>query len=503
MAALGRQLLKNIFSSWGGYVVRLVITFFFVPYIAGVFGDARYGVWVIVFQTIAYFSLLDLGLSSALTRYVSRYLSERDFPAINRVLSTSSALYLVIGSAVFGGIYLFVHLFFGYFRIGDPGLVEEGKRALLVLGGFMAFNSYLLPWGNSLAAFQRHDITRLLAVFEELIRVVVMVWLIREGYGLMALALVILFASVAKHLVGGLWLRKLYPQVRLSGGGVTSATARMLLGYSKISFGITIGWLIIFNADTFLLGLLSSSAAAGVYNPGAQLMLYLRNIVNSIGIPLTPAISHVEAGGEMDKVRSVYLRGVKYVSYVSYVFLVGVVIYARPFVRLWLPAEFSEAATVMIILSFGAAIFLPQIIGNSVLFGIGQHRYILRTLVFESLAKIVLSVILIPKYDLVGMALANAVPQLVLYVTLFPYFMSRVLAVEMRKIVGLGLATGMLGAVVSLPAALIVSRLLPPTGWGSFAANVATVVAGSVFVGYFLLEKGDRQKLTALLNRSA
>ena len=36
---------------------------------------------------------------------------------------------------------------------------------------------------------------------------------------------------------------------------------------------------------------------AGIYAPGAQLMLYFRNIVNNIGIPLIPAISHLEAAG--------------------------------------------------------------------------------------------------------------------------------------------------------------------------------------------------------------
>lgn len=499
---LGQQLLKNIFSSWGGYVVRLIITFFFVPYIASVFGDARYGVWVIIFQTIAYFSLLDLGLSSALTRYVSRYLREHDFRQINRVLSTSGALYLIVGTLVFAGIYVFVHGLFGYFKIGDPALAEEGKTALLILGGFMAFNSYLLPFGNSLSAFQRHDITLLLTTGEELIRVLIMVWLLSQGYGLVALALVTLSTSVTRHLIGGLWLRKLHPEVRLRPAHVDSGTARMLVGYSRISFGITLCWLVIFNTDTFLLGLFSSSAAAGVYNPAAQLMLYLRNIINSIGAPLIPAVSHVEAGGDIDKVRSVYLRGIKYVSYISWVFTVGIIVYAGAFVGLWLPPEFSEAATVMVILSVGSAFLLPQIIGISVLFGIERHQYLLRVLIVESLAKIALAILLIPRYNLIGMALANSLPQVVLYTTLYPYYMSRALRLQMRDVFVPGILRGALGAILCLPVSLLMYRLAPPVSWATLLGNILVVASIVMFVGYFLLEPGDRQKVKSLLGKS-
>lgn len=501
MVQLGQQLIRNILSSWGGYVVRLVITFFFVPYIAAVFGDARYGVWVIIFQTINYFSLLDVGLTSAVTRFVSKHLSSRDFPKISQVLSTSSGLYLIAGSLVFAGVYLFVNLFFDYFKIGDPSLVEEGKTALLILGAFMSFNFLLLPYGNSLAAFQRHDLTRVLAMIEELVRVLIMVWLIANGYGLVSLAVVILAVSVAKHFFGVYWLKRLFPEVEFSPRLIDGPTARTLLGYSRVSFGITVGWLIMFNTDTFLLGLLSSSAAAGVYNPGAQLMLYLRNIVNSIGAPLIPAISHVEATGDTEKIASVYFRGVKYVAYLSVLLTVGVIIYARPFVALWLPPEFARAAEVMIVLSFGSAVFLPQIIGNSVLFGVGKHRYILWTLVGESSVKIVLSLLLIPKYGLVGMAYANAIPQVCLYLTLYPVFMARVLGTTAGAILICKARSMFVSLIVAAPTALLLSYVLPPVGWNALIINAALVVLVALVPGYFVLESDDRRKLVAFFRR--
>lgn len=503
MVQVERQLVKNIFSSWIGYAVRIIITFFFVPFIASVYGDARYGVWVIIFQTINYFSLLDAGLSSSLVRYVSKYLSQRDFNKINQVLNTSNVLYLVVGSLMFGGIYLFVVLFFEYFKISDPSLIEEGKTALLILGIFMAFNYYLLPFGNSLSAFQRHDLTRLLAIFEEVIRVIIMVWLITNGYGLVSLALVILAMSVVKHVAGALWLKRLHKEIKLSFSLPDKKTARILLGYSRVSFGITAGWLIIFNTDTFLLGMLSASAAAGVYNPGAQLMLYIRNIINAIGIPLTPAISHLEASGESKKIKEIYLKGVKYLSYFSVFLTVSVIIYARPFVELWLPEEFYQSAEVMMILVIGTAVLLPQIIGDSVLFGCEKHVYILYTVILESLAKIILSLVLIPKYGLVGMALANAVPQLFFYSTLYPYFMSRVLRLSYWGILLNSFKSAATAVIIILPAALILRQLITPSNWPALAGSVVIIILIALVPAYFIVEKEDKKKILSFFKGQA
>jgi O-antigen/teichoic acid export membrane protein len=477
------------------YVVRIVITFFFVPFITSVLGDARYGVWVIVFQTINYFTLLDLGLTSAITRYVSKYLSEKNYPAINRVLNTSTLLYFVIGTIVAAGIYLFATLFFDYFRVGDPQMLEEGRRALIILGAFMAFNFYFLPFGNSLGAFQRFDLARGLAVGEEVLRTIVMVWLLRKGYGLESLATTLLLFTIIRHVVSVVLLRRLFPEVRPGRGFIDKETAGLLFRYSRVSFAIVAGWLIIFNTDVFLLGLVGSSAAAGVYQPGAQLLLYVRNAVNAIAQPLTPMVSHLEATKGVEAVKKLYLKSLRYVSFLSFMLSAGVILYAHDFVALWLMPEFGAAADVMQVLAVGSAVFLPQIIGNAVLFGIGKHRFILYVVICEAAAKIILAIMLIKPYGLLGMAIASAAPQSILYLTLYPYFMARVLSISYTRLIGRVLGAGLVAAAVTVAIGMGMRILLPPLNWSSFAFNIVVVLAGSILVAWLVVEPEDKDWL--------
>jgi O-antigen/teichoic acid export membrane protein len=499
VSGIGRQLMRNILMSWGGYAVRLTIAFLFVPYISSVYGDSRYGVWVILFQTVGYFSMMDLGLSSALTRYVSKYLSKSDYRSINRVLSTANLLYALVGIGVFLGVWLFAARFFQYFKIDDPSLMAEGQHALLLLGGFLALSFFLLPFGNTQAAFQRHDVNRFLVACEEIVRTIAMVVLIWTGHGLVALAGVIVAVSLIRHIAGIIWLRRAHPQVHFSPSLIDKATSRLLLSYSRISFAVSIGWLIMFNTDSFLLGLITSSAAAGIYNPGAQLMLSFRNLVNAIGIPLIPAVSHLEAEDRAEQIRQIYRKGVKYGSYLSFALAGGVIVFANPFVRIWLAPEFFPSAKVMIILSLGNAFFLPQILGNSILFGIARHKYILYVVAVESMMKIILALVLTPIYGLVGMALANTIPQVLLYSTLYPYLMSRVLSMSFASIVFIGLRYGMLALVIVVPISFLTARLVEPTGWVTLAGTFLPAVAATVLAGIRIIEPEDRNRVKSFL----
>ncbi|MEA3297609.1 MAG: oligosaccharide flippase family protein [candidate division Zixibacteria bacterium] len=496
MLGVGQQYIRNVYSSWLGHIARALITFFFVPYITSVFGDTRYGVWVIVFQAINYFSLLDIGLTSAITRYVSKYLAEKNLIKVNRVLNTSNLIYLVLGTVVMAGVYLFVTLFFDYFKIGNPELVEEGRNAMLIMGLFMAFNFYLLPFGNTLGAFQRYDIANGIRVIEEIIRVAVMIWLLSQGYGLVALALTLVALTVIKHIATAFWLLRLHPELRITPGLADKDTARTLFQYSRVSFGIVIGWLVIFNTDVFLLGLMSSSAAAGVYYPGVQLLNHVRNAINNIGTPLIPAVSQLNATSDPATIKNVYTKGLRYTSYLSFLLSTCVILYAQPFVTLWLSPEFAGAASVMTILAIGSAIFLPQIIGNSVLFGIEKHKYIFYVLICETVSKVLLALVLIKTYGILGMALASAIPQVVFYLTLYPYFMGKVLSASPGRLVWSGLKHGLFAVIVSCPLALAFRYLLPPVTWVTLIANVGMVLIVTLIIGYrIVLEPGDRQRL--------
>ena len=465
-------------------------------------GDSRYGVWVIIFQAVSYFSILDLGMNAAVVRFISKYLGENAFDKINRLLNTATLLFLAIGVIAATLIYIFSSNFFGIFRIDDPALAQEGATAMALLGIFMGIRFIFQPFAASYVAFHRQDLANLLNICEEIIRTFAMVLLLYKRYGLVELAQAVLVINVIKQIVAVIVLKRLQGELRLSYKLIDTETIKPLLKYSKTAFGIAVAWIIIFNSDSLLLGIVSSSAAAGVFNPAIQAMYHLRMMVNAIGIPLTPAVSHLEATTDTATIARMYLRALKYTSYLSFLICTGMLIYAHPFIALWLPSSFSPAVEVMQILAISAAFYLPQILGNSILLGLDKHRYLLIVLSLEAGLKIILALLLIKPYGLIGMAIATAAPQLLLYTTIYPQYVSRVLGISYSQGMRPVIFTGLIAVFVTTVTSFALYELLPPWTWRYFMINVAIVVAVNAIPAFFMVEKKDREKIISSFKRN-
>lgn len=464
------------------------------------FGSTRYGVWVIIFQTVSYFTLFDFGINSALTRFVSKAFAKKDWTTINKILSTAHSLYFIIGTIVGLLVYILAELYFKIFEISSPELISEGKTALMLLGVFLAFQFYMMAFGNSHGAFQRLDISKNLMAIEDITRIGVMSALLYYGYGLVALALTIVVTTMIRSGFGVIWLKKIHPEIKLS-FHFDKGSAKQLFGYSKITFFISLCWLILYGSDSFILGLISTTAAAGIYAPGAQLILYIRNIINLIGTPLIPAVSHLESQNSFERIQIIYMKGLKYISFISFAIATSVIFFAEPFVHLWLDAQFVQTADVMKILAVGTAFFLPQIIGNSILFGCEKHKIILQVVVLETISKLTLVIFLVPLFGIVGMAMANALPQIILYTTLYPFLISKILKISYGRILYEILKTGTLGMVVAYLLSSFLRNFFTIESWLSFAWQVMLVVLVVLAGSYLLLEKDDRKMLKEFIGK--
>ncbi len=496
---VGRQLLKNIFSSWAGFGLRVGITFFFTPFITGVLGEARYGAWVIVFATLDYLSMADVGMKQSLVRFISKALGEKRMDTVNGILNTATAIYLGLASiAMIFALFIIANLG-SLIDIPDPALLQETKDTLLVITFEMVVFFLLLPFANTLGAFHRFDISNAQNMVAETVRVIVLVILLKAGYGLVALVWAIFVISLLRQIWSIITLKRLHPEVRLQTKSLDKSIAKDLLGYSKISFLITIMWLIIFRADAFILGGLITVAAAGIYAPAGQIFYYIRSLINSVGIPLVPAISHLESTGDTKALARIYLKGLKYVSFVTAIFATGCMFYAHDFIRLWLAPEYAPAADVMVVLAIPAVVFMPQIVGNSIMFGLSKHNNLLYVLITEAILKVVLSIFLVDKYGMIGLAYGTAIPQVILYGLVYPQVIRRIVDVSLGRIYMTSIKSALLGAITAAPIAALMISWLAPTGWLYFFGNVSVILIAAAGVGYFLLESDDKTRLLDLI----
>jgi O-antigen/teichoic acid export membrane protein len=497
-----RQFAHNVTTSWLGYGIRIVIGFFFVPYITTSLGIERYGAWVIVFQTINYFSLFDFGLERAVVRFVARFSALRDNNSISNVLSTAISSYLWLGTLVLTATFALSGFLFEHIGIANPGLANDTRWAFVVVGGFLSVRFYLSSWNQTLIGLQRSDIVNSLDIIEEIVRVLVLTLMLSKGCNLVTLAGGVFGVSLARQLGACLFVSYLYPEIVLSSAHVNQATRKSLFAYGGIAVAINATWLIVFGTDSILLGILSSTSAAGIFGPAAQVMLYLRNAVNAIGTPLVPAVAHIESQSSIGAVARNYIKALKYTAFASAFFSVGVIFFAKPFVQLWLAPEYSQTAEIMIILAGGTAFLLPQIIGNAVLFGIDKHKYLLVALSIEATLKLGLSFILIRRYGAVGMAWATTISQVATCLTIYPFMMSKALSIPYGRLLLTFCKFAFLSLIITGITAFTFGKLLVPVNWWLMISEITVVTLITSLIGYrFILEPQDKDRILQFIHR--
>ena len=87
---------NSLFISLGA-VVRLVVSLISIPLLVRFLGLERYGVWVVLNSVIAIAGLMELGVSTAFTNYLSADYAQQDWFSASRSVTTSLVLVTCLG----------------------------------------------------------------------------------------------------------------------------------------------------------------------------------------------------------------------------------------------------------------------------------------------------------------------------------------------------------------------------------------------------------------------
>ncbi len=95
--AITKKLISGSLVRISLLVCTVGASFFLVPFLVHALGDRMHGFWVLIGRFMGYYGVLDLGLSSAVARFVSRAYGQNDYDEINCVFNTSLVLFGLIG----------------------------------------------------------------------------------------------------------------------------------------------------------------------------------------------------------------------------------------------------------------------------------------------------------------------------------------------------------------------------------------------------------------------
>ena len=95
-----RRFAFNVLMNWIATGVGMLVPFFLTPYVVRHLGPAAYGVWILSAATVSYLNLLDLGMRSAVIRFVSKAYAQGAVEQMRAVIGAALWFRLLIAAVV-------------------------------------------------------------------------------------------------------------------------------------------------------------------------------------------------------------------------------------------------------------------------------------------------------------------------------------------------------------------------------------------------------------------
>ena len=431
-----RHIVRNVLFNWFGAISTLVVGFFLMPFIIHRLGNVAYGVWVLAVGVTAYLGLLDLGMQSAVLRFVSKGHTQNDHQGASEAISAAlwvrlqiSALILVL-SAGLAAVFPLI------FNKVPTELARDAREAVFLIGVTTAITMSVGVVAGVLSALNRYDLQNYLTAVQTAVRVIGVVAVLRRGHGIVAIAVCELIAVLIYNALLVWVAHRLYPQLQILLNKPKRETLKRIWTYSSYAFLTTIAIQLIYQTDTIVVGKAVSIAAVTYYAIAGSICSYTMQAISSMGTTFVPAASTYEAAGDSNSLLMLYRNGTRATLAVSLPILITLMVRGRSFIGLWMGPQYSHSSgTVLVILCSALLFAFANRTAQAIAFGVEKHKMSAIWSIGEGVTNLALSIVLGRRYGLYGVAIGTMVPSLIVHLLLWPSYISKLVGLSYSEVV--------------------------------------------------------------------
>ena len=339
----GRLLARNTVYNLIGQVLPLIAAFFSIPFLIDGLGTDRFGVLMLVWMVIGYFSLFDMGLGRALTKLIAEKLGSGEMIEIPALTGTGLFLMGVLGLVgTVAATALTPWLVHNALKI-PPVLQIETSRAFFLLSVSIPVVIGTAGLRGILEAYQHFGTINMLRVPMGIFTFIGPLIVILFSNSLVTVVAVLVAGralSWALHLIVCLrFITVLRLGIKLKGSLILP-----LLGFG--------GWMTISNIigplmvyfDRFLIGALVSMAAVAYYTTPYEVVTKLWFIPGALVFVLYPAFSTM-VGHDPIRTARFFTRGTNYVLMALFPLILITITLSHEGLSLWIGPEFADKST--------------------------------------------------------------------------------------------------------------------------------------------------------------
>jgi len=430
----GSLLARNALINLIGQAAPLLVGVMAIPFVVRGLGTERFGLLSLAWVIMGYFTLFDLGLGRATTKYVAEALGKGNEDQVPKIVWTAVTFQAILG--LVGALILFGITDILVERVLNIPieLVGEAKDTFHLLAFSIPVVLVSSSFSGVLEAAQRFDLVNAVKIPTSTLTYILPLVGLSLGLGLPGIVALILLARLGALIAFVVMDLDTIPKLR--GYSISFNRFSLLFAYGGwITVTSIIGPILIY-LDRFMIGSFLTIAAVTYYTAPYEAVTRLSVVSTSLTSTLFPAFSTLEGINDRQKLSTLFARSVKYILLALGPIIVIIGLFAKEILHIWLGVDFVIESTLALqILAIGVLINSLTQTPFALLQGIGRPDLPAKFHLIELPVYIGMAWILVNEFGIAGAAgawtLRVALDALLLFVATFKkYQLSPSLFVE-------------------------------------------------------------------------
>lgn len=404
----------GIFLSYLNIALQAVIGFLYVPILLHYIGKGEYGLYQLMGSLIAYFSIMDFGLSAAVIRFYAKYKALKDSIGMENILAISvrgycavTVLVLAIGFVCYGFLDV---IFAGSMTVSE---VNEAKQIFLLLLLNIVITLSTMVFRSVINAHERFFFLKGMETIQLVMQPILVVLVLQHHPSASSVAAV---QTVLNLLLSGARVYYCFHNLHVK-IHFHYWNPELLSEFKKLALSVFVVTLIdqvFWKTNQIILGIISGTAAVAVYSIASLIYMNYMALSTAISGVYLPHITGMVAKREpISKLSELFIQIGRWQYYLLALVATGFIIFGKQFISFWAGSGFEDAYVITLLIILPFTVDLIQNIGLAILQAMNKYDFRARVYFLTGVINLVLAIPLGIKYDGIGCAVATGISMIV------------------------------------------------------------------------------------------
>lgn len=398
----------GIIISYINILLQTLINFVYVPILLYYIGKNEYGLYQLIGSFIAYFSIMDFGLTSAVVRFYTKYKALNDKVNMENVLAISSRCYAVITVILFiiGYIcYLFMDdIFYNSMTLSE---ISSAKDIFILLLLNIVVTISTMIFRAIINAHEKFLFLKGIETIQLVLQPILVIVILQEYPYAFSVALVQTVLNIFLSISRCVYCFRIL-NVRIKYHYWDKTLFKEFRKLALSIFAVTLIDQVFFKTNQIILGIISGTSVVAVYAIAS--LIYMNYMALSLaisGVYLPYVTEMISRKDSIKIISNLFINIGRWQYFLLAAISSGFFIFGKVFIDFWAGKGFEDAYYITLLIIVPFTIDLTQNIGLSILQA--QNKYDFRAKVYFCMGifNLCLAIPLAKMYGGIGCAFAT------------------------------------------------------------------------------------------------